>query len=266
MSRDEDFENSAYIPGAGAYPERWAEAAEEFRAIEAAVGRAMLNLPYGAHPRERMDLFHPAGKPEGLAMFVHGGLWSTFDHRFWSAFAAGLQAHGWVVAIPSYPLAPEVSLARITYAVARSLEVAAARVQGPIRLVGHSAGGHLVARLLCPDVPLEAGVRARVRKLVPISPLADLRALLETSIAADIGLGTADAAAESPVLTFPEGPGPERIHVWVGGAERPGYRAQARLLARAWRAPLTVVEGRHHFDVIDDLADAHSPLVEAVLG
>lgn len=261
MDWDDAYANAAHIPGAADFPPRWAEAAAEYRKVEEAVGRAMLNLRYGAAPREVYDLFYPAGRPRGLVVFVHGGYWRAFDKSSWSHLAAGAASRGWAVAMPSYTLAPEARISAITGQVARAVAAAAGRVAGPLVLTGHSAGGHLAARMLCGDVALP--VRDRITRVVPISPLADLRPLLNTSMNADLGLDAAEAAAESPVLH--PAPGAD-LHVWVGAAERPAFLDQARWLSEAWKAPLTIAPGKHHFDVIDGLADPDSRLAEALLG
>jgi acetyl esterase/lipase len=260
MDWDDAYANAVHIPGGADYPARWAALAAEHRALEQAVGRAMLNLPYGSAPRQGYDLFLPAGRPEGLVVFVHGGYWLRFDRTFWSHLAAGPTGRGWAVAMPSYTLAPEARIAAIGREVARAVEVAAARVPGPVVLVGHSAGGQLVARIATPGAGL--GMRERVRRLVPISPVADLRPLMLTSMNAELRLDAAEAAAESPALLPP--PGIE-ARVWVGAGERPVFLDQARWLAEAWGAPLTVEPGRHHFDVVEGLAQADSPLLRALL-
>lgn len=261
MDWDDAYANAAHIPGAADFPPRWAEAAEEYRKLEEAVGRAMLNLRYGDAPREVYDLFYPAGRPRGLVVFVHGGYWKAFDKSSWSHLAAGAAGRGWAVAMPSYTLVPEARISAITEQIARAVAAAAGRVAGPLVLTGHSAGGHLVARMLCGDVPLP--VRDRIARVVPISPLADLRPLLNTRMNADFGLDAAEAAAESPVLH----PAPEAdVHVWVGADERPAFLDQSRWLTAAWDARLTVEPGRHHFDVIEGLADAESAITSALFG
>jgi arylformamidase len=55
-------------------------------------------------------------------------------------------------------------------------------------------------------------------------------------------------------------------HVWVGGQERPAFLWQARTLSENWNCAWTVAPGKHHFDVIDGLEDAASPLMQACLG
>jgi arylformamidase len=54
-------------------------------------------------------------------------------------------------------------------------------------------------------------------------------------------------------------------HVWVGAQERPAFLWQARLLSEEWACPWTPEPGRHHFDVIDRLSRADSPLMAAIL-
>ncbi len=259
---DIDYNNVDFIPDGASYPDRWMDEARAFRETEAAIGRARLNVAYGDGERQKLDIFHPSGKPEGLVVFVHGGYWLRFDRSVWSHFSAGLTAAGWAVAMPSYPLAPEARIHQITRDIARAIEAAANLVTGPIRLTGHSAGGHLVARMACPDVPLSTEVRGRVARIVPISPLTDLRAMLETTMNETLGLDATEAAAESPVLyDAPDTP----VTVWVGAEERPVFLDHAQWLAEAWKTGHHVDPGRHHFDVIDGLRTSTSPLVNAIL-
>lgn len=265
MDYDDAYSNGAYIPNADSYVTKWEDAAHEWRSVENAVGRARLNLPYGDDEREVFDLFYPAtGKPEGLLVFVHGGYWMAFDNKSWSHLAEGATTRGWAVAIPSYTLAPEAKIHQITGQIARAIEVAAQSVQGPIVLAGHSAGGHLVARMLCEDAGLQADIVARLQKVVPISPLSDLRPLLHTKMNDVLQLDPSEAIAESPRLAKAVHPVP--THVWVGGDERPAFLDQARWLSDAWdTASLTVAPDRHHFDVIEALADPDSALIQTLL-
>ena len=87
---DMDFEIGVFIPGAEDLPELWETEAQAFRSREAAIGRARLNLPYGPGERQALDIFHPAGKAEGLIVFIHGGYWHKFHRHFWSHYAEGL--------------------------------------------------------------------------------------------------------------------------------------------------------------------------------
>jgi len=265
---DDAYTNSAYIPGGDTYRAKWAAAAEAFRNEMARQGRAQLDQGYGSHPRERFDLFLPQGSPKGTFVFVHGGYWMAFDKSSWSHLAGGALAHGWSVALPSYTLCPEARISDIVAQVGRAVATIAARISGPIRLAGHSAGGHLVSRLCCADSPLPTAVRERIAHTVSISGLHDLRPFLKTTMNKTLRLDAVEAARESPALLTPL-PG-ARVTCWVGTAERPEFLRQNALLANIWtgvggRMARHEANGRHHFDVVEELADPGSPLVGALL-
>lgn len=256
MRFDDAYANSRYIPGGDTYAARWAREAADFRAS----ARARLDQTF---PGGRYDLFLPETDPHGTLVFVHGGYWMAFGPRDFSHLAAGALARGWACAMPFYTLAPAARIAAITRQIAAAVEAVAASVPGPLVVTGHSAGGHLAARLGNADLAPEAG-RGRVGRVVPISPLSDLRPLRETTMNATLGLDAAEARDESPALV-PRNPA-VAAHVWVGGRERPAFLDQARRLGNAWSCPVTVEPERHHFDVVEGLARAASPLMTAVLG
>ncbi len=263
MKNDIAYAIGDFIPGAADYGDQWAGSAREFREIEAAIGRARLNVPFGDHEREKFDLFHPAGRADGLVVFVHGGYWHKFDRSYWSHFAKGCTERGFAVAMPSYPLAPDAHISQISHAIARAVSTAATYIQGPIFLAGHSAGGHLVSRMVCRDVAIADEVRERIAKVTPISPVTDLRPLLETTMNDTLKLDADEATAESPILHEPL---PVPVTVWVGAEERPAFLDQARWLSEAWSREMRIAPGRHHFDILDDLEHPDSPLVRSILG
>lgn len=263
MDWDDVFANMDHIPDGASYPDRWAEAARAYRSLEHDAGRARLNIPYGEGAREAYDLFLPSGKPEGLLIFVHGGYWRAFHRTDFSHLARGAQARGWAVAMPSYTLAPDARVPEITRQVARAVAEIAAKQAGPIRLAGHSAGGHLVARMLCEGI-LPADVAARIARCVPISLVADLRDLPKTELNDLLKLDAPQAAAESPMLLPKALDCP--VDIWVGALERPVFIEQAAGLAKMWTAQLTVAAGLHHFDIIEGMSDPESALTEALVG
>lgn len=260
MELDDAYANAAYIPGADGYPPRWEKAAGQFR--QSLGARAQTGNSYGAHARQQFDLFLPRGTPRGVVVFVHGGYWLKFDRSYWSHLAAGPLGHGWAVAMPSYVLCPEVGIPDITRQIADAVHAVAARVAGPVALAGHSAGGHLVSRMLAPGM-LTPAVAARLHHVIPISPLTDLRPFLKTSMNTDLGLTVESATSESPVMQ----PAPATpVTVWVGADERPAFLDQTAWLADAWQCDQVIVPGKHHFDVIDELEDPDSALVKTLLG
>jgi hypothetical protein len=154
MDMDRAYANGAFIAGGDAWPARWAAQAAAFRT---GMGpRATLGLACGPKERQRLDLFRPLGAARGTVVFLHGGYWMAFDRSSWSHLAAGALARGWAVAIPSYTLAPEARISAITAEIAAALAAVAAQTPGPVVVTGHSAGGHLAARMACAGV-LDAG-------------------------------------------------------------------------------------------------------------
>lgn len=251
------YANAPHIPGGAGFPDRWAQAAAAFRDL---------------HPPQPLGtgaLYLPDTAARGLVVFVHGGYWMKFGPDWFSHLAQGPLARGWAVLMPGYPLAPRGSLRAMRDVLADQIAEAAGRVAGPVVLSGHSAGGHLAARLACTDTPLPPAVQARVARCVPISGLFDLRPLQRTAMRGDLGLDDATAAAESPLFHQPL-PAID-LHIWVGADERPVFLQQSRLIEAAWagiprETRLTIEPGRHHMDVIEGLNDAAHPLTEALVG
>ncbi|MEP3442371.1 MAG: alpha/beta hydrolase [Sulfitobacter sp.] len=261
MKLDDAYANAAYIEGAKAYPPRWQAQAAAFR--DSLGARAQSRVSYGPSERQAFDLFAPEGVSRGTVIFVHGGYWKAFDASTWSHLAAGAMARGWAVAMPSYDLCPDVRITDITRQIAAAVTRISERTFGKLALVGHSAGGHLVCRMTDPLI-LPSEIRDRLTSVVALSPVGDLTPLMETSMNEILGIDAAEAEAESPVNMQP--PHGLDVSIWVGADERPAFLEQAGQLARTWGARKVVEEGKHHFDIIDDLTDPDSAMIKALLG
>lgn len=266
---DDAYANGAHVEGSERYADIWTEKAAAFRGHLLDAGRADIDLAYGSAERARLDIFRPAGKSVGLVVFIHGGYWRSFDKSFWSHLAAGPLEHGWTVCVPSYTLAPETRVSKITRQIASAVGFAAERVDGPIRLTGHSAGGHLASRMLCANLNLPDTVRSRIAHTVSISGVHDLRPLLRTELNQLLHLDEEEARAESPALLRPVEAA--TLTCWVGADERPEFIRQTDLLANIWTGlgattKSVHVPGKHHFNIVEDLADPASDLVAELLG
>jgi acetyl esterase/lipase len=265
---EDAYANGVNIPRGDAWPDAWAKPAKAFRERLAAAGRASLDLAYGERPRNRLDLFLPTGTPRGLVVYVHGGYWVRFDKSYWSHLANGPLEHGYAVAMPSYTLCPQARISGIVGEVGIAVGHAAQMVEGPVLLTGHSAGGHLATRMISATSPLDERIRSRIRNVVSISGVHDLRPMMRLAIQADLKLDEAEACAESPALLRPMPNA--RLTCWVGAAERGEFIRQNALLANVWiglgAATAAVEEAdRHHFNVIDGLTDPNHPLTRTLL-
>ncbi|MEO5755797.1 MAG: alpha/beta hydrolase [Mesorhizobium sp.] len=265
---DSAYANGANIAGSDRWPAAWVEPAKAFRDRLAVAGRAQLDIAYGDRPRNRFDLFLPSASPKGLVVFIHGGYWKAFDKSFWSHLAAGAVENGFAVAMPSYTLCPEIRIAGIVKEVGAAIGKAAAMVGGPLMLTGHSAGGHLASRMVTATTPLASDVAKRIRNVVSISGVHDLRPMMATEMNTSLAIDEAEALTESPALLRPMDNA--RITCWAGGGERAEFLRQNALLANIWTGlgamTSTVVEpDRHHFSIIDGLADPVHPLTRTLI-
>lgn len=260
---DDAYANMAHVPGSGDLPAHWAAEAAAYRASVTVEE----DIAYGDGARQKLDIVWPEGTPKGLAVFVHGGYWMRLYKTDWTQFAEGARASGWAVALPGYTLTPEARISEITQEIRAAIDVAAERVAGPVRLSGHSAGGHLVSRLACTDMAL--GCADRVTHIVSISGLHDLRPLMRTKMNETLRLDLAEARAESAALLEPRDG--VSLTAWVGGGERPEFVRQAELLDVAWQGfdvgVSSFVDSVHnHFSVIEGLKKPDSALVKCLLG
>jgi acetyl esterase/lipase len=249
------YDNVGHIPDATGFMEKWPKIAEDFRKT----ANVETNIPYDDGERNHFDLFHPEGRTKGLFVFVHGGYWLRFDKSFWSHLSAGPLAKGYAVAMPSYTLCPDAKVSEITVEIASSIEAASERIDGPIILSGHSAGGHLVTRQICQDSNLDEKVLNRIKRVISISGVHDLRPILNIVQNDTINLAEGEAIAESPALLKPILNIP--VDCMVGADERPEFIRQNDLLANIWRGmgvatSIVHVNDKHHFDVIDDLINS----------
>jgi arylformamidase len=129
---------------------------------------------------------------------------------------------------------------------------------------GHSAGGHLAAMMMCAQWPV---FDRRLPKdlwkgALAISGVYDLRPLLEVDfLQADLRLDEAAAARLSPGLMMPATRCP--VMTCVGGDESSEFHRQNAMIGERWRAAFggdIPMPGRHHFSVVDGLAEPASAL------
>lgn len=234
----------------------WADRAEAARAAH-----PHERIAYGPGPREVLDLFTPGSQPEApVAIFLHGGYWQALDGAAFHGIAPALLSHGIALAIPTYDLAPTVSLGQILRQVRAATEPIRERTGTRPLVFGHSAGGHMAAALLS---------EGRAGAAVAISGVFDLLPLVETSLNEALGLDPLMANALSPIhWPVPDGssPGGTTLDCWVGGDESPEFRRQSQAMAGRWGAAgadtsVRELAGLNHFTVLDPLFEADSPEV-----
>lgn len=230
----------------------------------------LADIVYGPHPREKLDLFR-AARPRGTLVFIHGGFWRARSKDEFSWLAEGFLEAGYSVALPSYPLCPQVAFSDIAPSVRAAFvhlywEILNEAERRHIVVTGHSAGGYLVADLLGTDWAAHGLPATPFQGALPISGVFDLAPLLATSINDDLRLDAQEAARLS--LHHAEAQVPAAIVVAMGGAETEGFRQQSRHMLEPWagrRPTFLTIAGANHFDILDNLATPGAPLHDAAL-
>lgn len=242
MSAQFDYFDGQLRPGHPALLARFAAAS----AGAVAEWEPELDISYGPHPRQRFDLFRASGARRGALAYFHGGYWQSRDKGDFRFLGPPLTADGWDVALANYPLCPDVSVAGI---VAAAAALPAALPADALVLVGHSAGGQIVAELALRATGI-AGILA-------ISGVFDLEPLIDTSLNAKLGLDSDSAHAASPIHRVSAAP--PAIFA-VGGGETGAFQEQSRRMCEAWtaagnEAELLIVPKADHFSILESLTE-----------
>ena len=268
MDYESEYNNRQRVPEFAEIAKRWGEASARARSELA----ADLDIPYGSHPRQRFDLYHPTGNPgvAPLAVYVHGGYWQRGERAEYAFVARELVQRGVRVAIPSYRLCPDARVADTVADIRAFLAALWARTGRRPVVAGHSAGGHLAAAMLATDwTSVDDVPRDLVSAAYSISGVFQLEPLIPTSINDALKLDPAEARRESPLLWAPPAAG-RTLVASVGGAESQEFLRQSLDIVAAWSkadvtAECVVVPGANHFTVVDELARPMSAMVDRVV-
>ncbi|WP_185219004.1 alpha/beta hydrolase [Paraburkholderia dinghuensis] len=225
-----------------------------------------LDLAYGDGERDRLDYFPAATADAPLLVFFHGGYWQRGDKSVYSFVAEPFVAAGISVAIVNYTLCPAVRIADIVAQAQRALAwlwrhadaLGCARTRWIVS--GHSAGGHIAARMMATHWPA-VGEDLPPRLMdgaILISAMFDLEPLCETSINDGLRMNRGEARAASALAHPPASDAPQLIA--VGGTETAAFHQQARAYETAFGAASRsmrgyTVEDCDHFDVVQAFAD-----------
>lgn len=122
--------------------------------VDAGVLRSVIGLAYGAHPRQRLDVYKSAAAtaPLPVIIFCYGGAWSWGERGSYEFVGRSLAAQGFVVILFDYRLVPETrypGFVEDTAAVIAWAATHAGELGGDasrLFLVGHSAGAYNVAQ------------------------------------------------------------------------------------------------------------------------
>jgi len=254
-----------------------AESRPRYVALSQAVPttRATLDVVYGPHPREKLDIFRAEAPNAPVVVFFHGGYWKGGhkDDRRFPARAFNRAGVTWISV--GYPLCPEVTIGQIVDSARRAFAWIAKNIgahggnPNAIHVIGNSAGGHLAGMLAASGWTAAYGLDANPLKgVIMISPVADLRPLLKYSFNETFSLSAPDAEKLSPTVLPSEARIPAIVAVGElepGAFHEQGRRYLAHRAAQGARDTMMVVEGKDHFSILGELDRDGSPLQSAVL-
>ena len=248
----------------------------EARSREALSGLdGYVDVPYGPHEAQKLDIFRARGESKAVLMFIHGGYWRALDKRVYNFLAPALTRAGVTFANVNYALCPTVTIEEIVRQVLQAgawLYRNASNFGGhPQRLyvAGSSAGGHLTAMMLAalwpvfaPDLP-----RKVFQGGLSISGVHDLRPLVGAAfLKPQVNFDLAVARRCSPVLMPPATDA--KLWTCVGGAEPQAFHDLNAAMAKAWKKVFAgdiKMPGENHLSVVEKLGDPSSPLFKGAL-
>ena len=247
--------------------------------LDGGVERASMGEAYGPDPRQRLDVYRPAGGGQQLPVlvFCYGGAWNSGERGLYEFAGRAFAAAGYLTIVFDYRLVPEARFPAFVEDTAGAIAWAArnaGRFGGDgtrIFLVGHSAGAYNVAlaaldpRYLAAQ-GLEPGVVAGVAALagpfdfLPLDGPSTREAFGQWPDLPETQPVNAVTAASPPFLLI------------TGDSDRTVYprnseRLAARLGAAGVKVRLTVLAGLGHVDVLTALARPlrwRAPVLQAI--
>jgi len=226
--------------------------------------RHVLDIAYGAGPRQKLDVFVPEGLsgPAPVHIFIHGGYWRMFAKEDYSFIADTVSSAGGIAAILDYSLMPDVRMATIIDEVRRATHWIAAKAAdfggdaNRITISGHSAGAHLCCFLLNPQ-------SAPVQAALLISGVYDLKPLQSSFLQPEIGLTDTEVTHYSPLHATQVST--TRATILVGEAETAPFHDQANAFAHHLHSePTTTVPAANHMSIVLDLGTPGTPAAQAL--
>jgi arylformamidase len=254
---DAGYNNGAAVANSGVITAAWEQRSAALRQR----GDAMLDLAYGARPRNRIDFFKCAVPRAPTLAFMHGGYWQMRAKESFAFLANGPLSVGMNVALVGYTLAPAASMDEIVAEVRSAIDWLATQLPAlggdanKLLVSGWSAGAHLAAMTM--DHP-------SVRGCLAISGIYDLEPIRHCYVNDKLGLDEVAARRNSPMIVQPSRPVP--LAIVVGGAELPLMVQQSADYARAlaqqdWPVQFREIPAADHFSVLNELEKSDGLIV-----
>lgn len=243
------------------------------------------NLRYGGtDDRQVVDIFYTdetESKPSPLFVYVHGGYWQMLDKSNSYSMVGPLVRHGHRVAVMDHNNCPQVTLPQLVEQFKNFLlwifDYAERTQATEISFVGHSAGAHLLSKLLHIPELISDQRREKVRRLFFICGVYDLRELWSLDPVNPnniLGLNAESAQELSPMLWSWSVDSPFwsglQAHVLSAEHESTTFIEQSRVFAKnlqngGFAVTFKLFDRYDHFDIIEETVDDKSPITTYLL-
>jgi arylformamidase len=261
---DHEYDARGTVDDADVFINAYADRSEEARKAVP----CRLDVPFGEHPDEIVDLF-PAGPGAPVFIFIHGGYWRALSHRHSAFMAPCFVEKGIAVVAVNYSLAPTASIDTIVHQCRNAVEwvwrEGASEMdidRDRIFVGGSSAGGHLTGMMLAGGWRAERALpEDLIKGGISFSGLHDLEPIRLSIFNETTRIDEEAAHRNSPIHHPPENTCP--LIVTCGDLETSEFKRQSQIYAEAWRTQggvcsHFVTPGRNHFDVVFEMCDPES--------
>jgi arylformamidase len=270
---DNAYEQTIWAPN---FPELRARARS--RSDEIRTRHPNVERSYGPSADETFEILPTAQSGAPVLMFVHGGRWLPQPENAFIYFADTLTAAGAHFAAARFvtltPTPGKTTMRDMVEQLRRAvvwLYRNAASFGGDperIHVLGHSSGAHLTSVLLTTDWAAQGVPPTVLKSGTCVSGMYDLRPVLLSARSSYVKLTAADEDEFSAMRHLDRVRCP--VTVAYGDKESPEFQRHGREFAAALQAsghrvtPL-VMAGCNHFEGIQTMTDATSPLARAVM-
>jgi arylformamidase len=265
---DYQYNNRLQVPGYATHFEQW----EQWSRKTESQYTLIKDIAYGAHVRERLDIY-PSFQPNSKTLiFIHGGYWKSMVKESFHFVANGFQPYNITTVFIEYPLMPEASMDQLVQSCNKAIHWVQQNISlyngnaAQLYVAGHSAGGHLAAMLMVDDTANQPAKSNAIKAVCTLSGLFNLQPVRCSYLNNSLQLDEATALRNSPVNLKPYLACP--LLIAVGGEESNEFKEQSAQLYDSWKnqVPIQLIEmdALNHFSIVEALADSATNLHKAV--
>jgi arylformamidase len=245
---DDQYEQRVWVPHAEQIIRRYGEASD---AVRKRIGEPRTEK-YGPSEPETLDIY---GSGKKAFVFVHGGAWKRQSSREQAFPAEAIIAAGAAYVALNFANLPSVTLPEMAAQVCRGLSWVEKNLSKDIVVCGHSSGAHLSA---CALTRLDF-----VKKALVVSGVYDLLPVRLSARNEYVRLDERLEHEYSPIRHRDRIRCPVTV-AW-GEKENAEFFRQSKTFAEKLGAPALIGKDLNHFEMIETMADARSPLGRAAL-